>query len=110
MMRWLAALAALLFALALAAVYTILLRALPVDPDIVRAAVSAAVDIRYDGQRRPFVSAETLDDALFAQGWLHVRERLWQMELMRRAGRGRLAEVLGPDLISTDEQLSLIHI
>ena len=69
------------------------------------AGLSAAVTIRYDAWQRPYVEADSLADAFTAQGWLHASHRLWQMELFRRAGRGRMAEMLGADLVTTDEQL-----
>jgi penicillin amidase len=82
------------------------LRSVPMDPPRATVAgIGAPVEIRYDAARRGFVSAATLGDALFAQGWLHGRERLWQMELLRRAGRGRLAEALGEGLVATDREL-----
>lgn len=69
------------------------------------AGLSAAVNIHYDDLLRPYVVSATLEDALAAQGWLHARHRLWQMELVRRAGRGRLAEMLGADAVATDREL-----
>ena len=65
----------------------------------------AEVTIRFDPLQRPYVEAGSLSDALAAQGWLHASHRLWQMELFRRAGLGRMAEMLGKSQISTDEQL-----
>ena len=69
------------------------------------AGLEASVEIRFDDRARPYVRAESLEDAFFAQGFLHVRERLWQMELLSRAGRGRLAELLGPSLVESDREL-----
>jgi hypothetical protein len=69
------------------------------------AGLRAPVEIRFDARARPYVRAETLGDAFFAQGVLHVHERLWQMELLSRAGSGRLAEMLGPSLLDTDREL-----
>ncbi len=69
------------------------------------AGIDARVEVRFDGALRPFVSARSLGDALFAEGWLHARYRLWQMELLRRAGNGRLAEGLGESVLVTDESL-----
>jgi len=63
------------------------------------------VSIRFDQWQRPFVQAATLGDALQAQGWLHAQNRLWQMELLRRAGQGRMAELLGADQLATDKAL-----
>lgn len=42
------------------------------------------------------------EDLLRAQGWIHARERLWQMELGRLAGEGRLAELFGPLALPAD--------
>jgi len=67
--------------------------------------VKLAVEIRFDQRQRPWVRAESLEDALLAEGWLHARYRLWQMELLRRAGRGRLAEGLGAGLLESDSDL-----
>lgn len=41
-------------------------------------------------------------DGLYAQGWAHASDRLWQMEVLRRAARGTLSEILGPDAVRTD--------
>lgn len=67
--------------------------------------IGQAVEIRFDDRLRPWVRAQSLDDALTAEGWLHARYRLWQMELLRRAGRGRLAEGLGAGMLDTDKAL-----
>ncbi|SEA29749.1 penicillin acylase family protein [Microbulbifer marinus] len=63
------------------------------------------VHIRFDRHARPFVRAQSLADALFAEGYLHGSERLWQMELLRRAGRGRLAQLFGDSMLATDREL-----
>ena len=63
------------------------------------------VVIKFDQYERPFVRAKTFDDALFAQGWLHAHHRLWQMEMFRRAGEGRLAELLGSSMLDADKEL-----
>lgn len=67
--------------------------------------LQAPVTIRFDEYRRPYVSAESLDDALFAHGFLHARERLWQMDLLRRAGSARLGALLGEGLLATDKAM-----
>lgn len=67
--------------------------------------LSAAVSIDFDSWQRPYVQAATFGDALQAEGWLHASNRLWQMELLRRAGQGRMAELLGPALLATDKEI-----
>ena len=64
--------------------------------------LSAIAQLRYDDWQRAYVEAESLQDAMSVQGWLHASHRLWQMELFRRAGKGRMAELFGADLLETD--------
>jgi penicillin amidase len=81
------------------------LRRLPVPPD--REAVSLdglgdPIDIRIDRWGVPHVDATTIEDAYLAQGYLHARDRFWQMDLHRRVAAGRLAEVFGPPALEVD--------
>ncbi|HMB27733.1 MAG TPA: penicillin acylase family protein, partial [Blastocatellia bacterium] len=48
------------------------------------------------------IYAETQDDLFFAQGLVAAQDRLWQMDMWRRAGEGKLAEVLGPRAVERD--------
>ncbi|HLO75302.1 MAG TPA: penicillin acylase family protein [Magnetospirillum sp.] len=50
----------------------------------------------------PRVAARSLRDAYFAIGWTHAQDRLWQMELQRRTGAGRLAEIVGEAGLAND--------
>ena len=50
----------------------------------------------------PAIRGETADDAAFGLGLAHAQDRFFQMELMRRAGAGRLSEMLGVATLSTD--------
>ena len=52
----------------------------------------------------PHIFAENILDAYTAQGYLHAKYRLFQMDLVSRNASGRLAEILGPDLIKRDRQ------
>lgn len=62
----------------------------------------AAVTIFRDPRGVPRITAENADDAYAALGYLHAEDRLWQMEMQRRIGAGRLAEILGPKALPTD--------
>jgi len=102
-MAWL--LAGLLLAL-LAGAWGALRLSLPqTNGQLVLPGLGSAVTIHFDAWQRPYVQADDLGDALQAQGWLHAGNRLWQMELLRRAGRGRMAELLGENLLPTDREL-----
>lgn len=67
--------------------------------------VREAVSIRFDDYARPYVNAATMADALYAEGLLHASERLWQMELLRLAGRADLHQLFGRDGLATDAEL-----
>lgn len=64
--------------------------------------LAAPVEIFRDTRGVPHIRAKAVPDAYFALGFVHAQDRLWQMEAMRRAGAGRLAEILGPRLLPTD--------
>ena len=50
----------------------------------------------------PHITASSIHDLLFAQGWVHAQDRLWQMETLRRLSQGRVSEVAGPSTLGLD--------
>lgn len=60
------------------------------------------VEVLTDQYGVPHIYAHNEDDLFFAQGYMHAQERLWQMEVNRRVGSGRLAEIFGPVALETD--------
>jgi penicillin amidase len=66
---------------------------------------SQGVTIVRDGHGVPTIRAETWDDAFFALGFAHAQDRFFQMEMMRRAGAGRLSETLGPGTLDMDRYM-----
>lgn len=67
-----------------------------VSGEIEMAGLSGPVRIARDENAVPYIYAQTLPDALQAQGFVAGQDRLFQLEVAKRAGTGRLAEVLGP--------------
>jgi penicillin amidase len=55
------------------------------------------------------IYAETQDDLFFAQGFVAAQDRLWQLDLWRRTGEGKLAEILGPTYIERDKFARLLR-
>jgi penicillin amidase len=55
------------------------------------------------------IYAETQDDLFFAQGFVAAQDRLWQMDLWRRVGEGKLAEILGPAAVERDRFARLLR-
>jgi len=62
----------------------------------------APVTVRYGPHAVPTIEAGSLEDLMFAQGYLVASERMWQMDLMRRLASGRLAEVMGEGALRAD--------
>jgi len=50
----------------------------------------------------PHIYAKNTGDLFFAQGFVVAQDRMWQLEMWRRNGEGRLAEVLGKDYVRRD--------
>ncbi len=67
--------------------------------------LGAPVEVVFDAESVPHVIAETYNDAARALGALHARDRLWQMEVLRMAGQGRLSEMFGEATLGTDRFL-----
>ena len=108
---WPKALAAIfvLAALAGAAGLHYLRRSLPqIDGTIRVAGGSAPIEIVRDADAIPHVFAANKADALFGLGYLHAQDRLWQIELQRRIGYGRLSEVLGEAALPQDRFLRTV--
>jgi penicillin amidase len=64
--------------------------------------VQEDTEVLFDTYGIPHIYAASGEDAYKALGYVHAQERLFQMELLRRAGAGTLAEVLGPELVPVD--------
>ena len=76
----------------------------PLDGRIPLAGLSAPVEVRFDAFAVPHVFAGSDVDAWRAVGFLQARDRLWQMDLYRRAASGRLSELLGEPTIAVDQR------
>lgn len=65
--------------------------------------LKAEVEVLYDNYGVPHIYAQNEEDAYYALGYVHAQDRLFQMEMLRRAAGGRLSEILGEDLIKVDK-------
>jgi penicillin G amidase len=103
---WLAALCALLVTLAglvIGAGYAWLRATVPsASGHLVLEGIAAPVTITRDREYVPHVFAKSRRDLLFGLGFAHAQDRLWQMELSRRSGQGRLSEIFGERSFTTD--------
>ncbi len=77
----------------------------PLDGRIPLPGLRGSVNVRFDTFAVPHVYARDDEDAWRAVGYLQARDRLWQMELYRRAASGRLSELLGAATVVIDQRL-----
>ncbi len=67
--------------------------------------LSGPVDIGFDADGIPRIHAANELDAAAALGFVHARDRLFQMDLMRRAASGQLSEIAGPVTLPYDRMM-----
>jgi penicillin amidase len=65
------------------------------DGTITVSGVAAPVTVVRDAHGVPHLTAGSLEDLFFAQGYITAQDRLWQMDMTRRAAAGELSEILG---------------
>jgi len=76
-----------------------------IDGDLRLLGIDQRVEILRDSYRVPHIYAKTVHDLFYMQGFVTAQDRLFQMDLYRRAGSGRLAEVLGEPALEADRQM-----
>ncbi len=83
--------------------YNMLTASLPVYNGVVSSQnIGSDIDVYRDSMAIPYIVAVNDLDAAFALGYVHAQERLFTMDLARRAGAGRLSEILGTETIPFD--------
>ena len=66
------------------------------------AGLNAPVTVRRDAHGVAAITAASLNDLFFAQGYVTAQDRLWQMDMSRRYAAGELAEVMSGDYLKLD--------
>lgn len=86
-----------------AAFYLLVWSTLPArDARLQLRGLSAPVAIGFDAAGVPRIQATSEADAAMALGWLHARDRMFQMDAMRLGAQGRLAEIAGRGALRLD--------
>ena len=80
------------------------------DGTVLQLSIKREVEIIRDRFGIPHIYANNEHDTLFAQGYVHAQDRLWQMEMNRRLADGRLSEIAGPDLVDVDYFIRILGI
>ncbi|MCW3834689.1 penicillin acylase family protein [Sphingomonas canadensis] len=72
--------------------------------------LKARIEIVRDAQAVPHIFASNREDAFYGLGWVHAQDRLWQLEMTRRAGQARIAEAVGEDGLATDQLVAALDL
>lgn len=90
-------------------IYLWLRSSLPMtDGRLELAGLTNELRIARDAQGVPTIKAENAADAAFGLGFVHAQDRLFQMDLMRHYGAGRLAEWFGERAVATDRSVRVL--
>ena len=79
-----------------------------VSGEVAVAGLHGPVRIARDSDGVPLIEAQDDEDAAFGLGFAHAQDRLFQMELQRRYGAGRLSEIFGAQALPTDRQMRVL--
>jgi penicillin G amidase len=109
-LRLLLWIAAILVVIVATAIWWFVYRPLPkLDGSVVLPGLHRDVFVDRDNWGVPHIRAGSLQDLAQAQGYVMAQDRLWQMDLLRRAARGQLSEVLGPATLKIDKDFRVLN-
>jgi penicillin amidase len=104
MFRWLMWLVSIVVLIACGVVWWVVYRPLPqMDGTVKVAGLQKQVTVERDGWGVPHIRASSVQDMVEAEGYVMAQDRLWQMDLLRRAAKGQLSEILGPATLKIDK-------
>jgi penicillin amidase len=93
-----------------AGVWWLVYRPLPqLDGNSVVPGLQNQVTVERDQWGVPHIRASSVEDMAEAQGYVLAQDRLWQMDLLRRVGRGQLSEILGPATLAIDQDFRAMN-
>ena len=78
--------------------------------EITSSKITSDIEVYCDSFAVPYIIAQSDEDVAFALGYLHAQERLFTMDFIRRAGEGRLSEILGEKAIPFDKMFRTVGI
>jgi len=66
------------------------------------AGLGSTVEVLRDERGIPTIYADSVDDLMFAQGFVHAQDRFYEMDVRRHITAGRLSEMFGEGQVQTD--------
>jgi penicillin amidase len=110
LLKYLNVLIGIAFVVAIALIYWFAVRPLPKTSGTIPVPITSPATATRDGLGVPHIKAATVEDALFLQGYVTAQDRLWQMDLLRRAAAGELSEVIGRRTLELDREARRLRI
>jgi len=68
------------------------------------------VEILVDDRGIPHIFGASEADLAYGLGFMHARDRLFQLQLFKHAALGRLTELFGEELLEADRELRLVSV
>jgi len=91
-------------------IYFFALSLLPAGESLIDVSgLTADVRVVRDANGIPYIIGEREEDVALVLGYVMAQDRLWQMDYLRRAGQGRLAEILGSDYLDGDHLMRALR-
>ncbi len=91
--------------------WVLILGSLPdYDATVSARGLGAEARVIRDANAIPHIRAESPGDAWFALGLVHAQDRLWQMEVNRRAVQGRLSAIFGARTVALDRLVKTLDL
>lgn len=69
-----------------------------------------SAQIRFDDRGIPYIEASSDRDLWLVEGYMHASDRMFQMDMLRRAARGEMADLFGESCVSDDKLMRTIGI
>ena len=104
LLKYLNVLIGLFVVVIIALIYWFAVRPLPKTSGAIRVPIGQSATATRDDLGVPHIKAATVEDALFVQGYVTAQDRLWQMDIQRRAAAGQLSEVIGRATLELDRE------
>ncbi len=74
------------------------------NADLKLPGLNGPVNVYFDERLVPHIYSDNQLDAVYIQGYLHAKFRLWQMEFQTHAAAGRISEVIGDKALNYDRE------
>lgn len=86
-------------------------RALPVTDGVVTLEpLMHGAQVRFDERGIPYIEASSDRDLWLVEGYVHASDRMFQMDMLRRAARGQMSQVFGEQCLIDDKLVRSIGI